>query len=163
MKKTNVFKNPLLFLFPLWHVLSAGLLLLLLMVDTRAGIFLAPIFEFSITGLAAILEAVLATGFIGFYYSSKGVSFLPSFAIANALPIIAMIAYTVLIACGSFESDASVIIGALGNGLFTIVSQYVSIIAEKTLSFYEPFVSFVALLASFIVGYSIGGAKQKKS
>lgn len=163
MKKTNIFKKPLLFLFPLWHVLSSGLFLLLLMVDTRAGIFLAPIFEFSIVGLAALVAAALVTGYIGQYYASNGVSFFPSFAIANALPILAVIAYTVLIACGSFESDASVIIGALSNGLFSIASQYVSIIAEKTLSFYEPFISFVALSASFIVGYSIGGAKQRKA
>ena len=163
MKKTNIFKNPLLFLFPLWHVLSAGLFLLLLMVDTRAGIFLAPIFEFSIVSLAAVVAAALATGFIGQYYASNGVSFFPSFIIANALPIIAVIAYTVLIACGSFESDASVIIGALGSGLFSVASQYVSIIAEKTLSFYEPFISFVVLSASFIIGYSLGGAKNKKA
>lgn len=163
MKKTNIFKNPLLFVFPLWHVLSSVLFFLLLMVDTRAGILLAPIFEFSIVGLAALVAAALVTGVIGQYYASNGVSFFPSFAIVNAIPILAMIAYTVLVACGSFESDASVIVGALGNGLFSVASQYLSIIAGKALSFYEPFISFIALSASFIIGYSLGGTKNKKA
>ena len=114
-------------------------------------------------GLAALVAAALATGFIGQYYASNGISFFPSFAIVNAIPILAMIAYTVLVACGSFESDAAVIVGALSNGLFSVASQYISIIAGKTLSFYEPFISFVALSASFIIGYSLGGTKNKKA
>ena len=53
-------------------------------------------------------------------------------------------------------------IGEFGNGIFSVVSLYVTVLSKMTFSFFEVYISFAFLIATFVVGYSVGILKNNK-
>ena len=155
-------KNLSVWLWALWPIGSALITLLMLMIDFEAGILIGPVYQITLVGVLVVAAGIFITGYAAYRFAKSGVGFLKAVLIGNALPLICMAIFTVLVLTGSGESDLAVVIGSLGTGIFQILSSYFTTLIGKTLSYYEVYIAFVALVASFSVGYAIGFSKSKK-
>lgn len=154
-------KNPLVYLWALVPVASAALFYLMLMIDTEIWVLIRPAFRFSIVGVLAVCAGFFVTGFAGFRFAKNGVGALKAILIGNAVPILCALAYGVLVAVGKGTETFVMAIGELGNGIFSIAALYVTLIAQRTFSYFEVYIAFGFLIASFVVGYSVGAARKK--
>ena len=150
------------YLWALWPVLSAVLTILMLMIDTRVGPLLAPVNEISVVGALVVLAGMFVTGYAAFRFAKSGVGALKAALIGNAIPILCVAVFTVFVLTGSGESDTAVMISCMGTGIFQILAAYFTVLIGKTLSYFEVYIAFAALIGTFIVGYAVGFSKGKK-
>lgn len=155
-------KNPLVYIWSLVPIASAALFFAMMLIDTEAGIWIAPIFRFSVVGVLAVLVGFFITGFAGFRFSRNGVGTLKSILIGNAIPILTVAVYTVFVVIGKGDLEIASAIGEFGNGMFSVVSLYLTIIAQRTFSYFEVYISFAFLILTFVVGYSVGMLNKQK-
>ena len=153
-------KNPLVYLWALLPVASAAVFFLMLFIDTEIWVLIRPIFKFSIVGVLAVCAGFFMTGFAGYRFAGCGVGALKAILIGNAVPIACALAYGVLVATGNGELHAAEMIGELGNGLFSLFALDITLIAQRTFSYFEVYIAFGFLIAAFVVGYSVGAAKK---
>ena len=154
--------KKVVFLWSLLPIASAALFYALLSIDVEAGIFIAPIFKFSIVGTLALLAGIFATGFAGFRFSKNGVDPFVAILAGNALPTLCVVVYTVFVVIGKGGSDVATVIGEFGNGIFSVLSLYLTVLAARTFSYLEVYISFALLIITFVVGYSVGRINAKK-
>jgi len=155
-------KSSLIWLWALWPIGSAIITLLMLMIDVRAGFFIAPVYELSMVSVVVSLSGVFVTAYAAYSIAKSGAGVLKAILIGNAIPIICIAVLTVLVVIGKGESDLSVLIGSLGTGIFQIPTSFLTTLIGKPLSYFEVYIAFAALMSTFAVGYAIGFSKIKK-
>jgi len=160
--KTKTEKSKLVYLWAFVPILSAALLFLFMSIDTEIGIFIRPLFEFSVVGVLFVLAGFFLTGLSGFRFARGGVGALKAILIGNAIPIVCTLTYSVCAIIGGAVAESMLFIGVFGNGLFAVVSLYITVLARFTNAIFEVYISFAALILSFVVGYSIGAIKNNK-
>lgn len=160
--KTKTEKSKLVYLWALCPILGAALLFLFMAVDTEIGIFIRPIFEFSVLGAVLVLSGFFLTGFSGFRFARNGVGALKAILVGNVIPIVCTLVYSVFAIIGGEAAESMLFLGVFGNGLFAVVSLYITVLARFTNSIFEVYISFGLLILSFVVGYSVGAIKNNK-
>ncbi len=166
MKKEQTIKQSILkpvYLTALFPLVSTALYLALMGLSTTED------FGFTFFGVLGFLAVTAAWGFVGSLFARTKNLMLPSVLIANAIPILTTIVYTVLyIIAQVMESESlegiAELIGTLGTGLFGVLGTW--LYALIPLYLFEPYINFVFSILVFIVGYSIGAShigNKKKS
>lgn len=155
-------KNPLVYLWALLPVAGAAAFFGYAAIDFEVGFLIGPIFRITVVGVLIVLASFFVTGLAGFRFAKNGVGALKAILVGNAIPILATLVYAVFVIFGNGDADAAKFIGTFGNGLFSIVPLFVSIITLWNFSYFEVFVSFAFLISSFVVGYSFGMLKNNK-
>lgn len=155
-------KNFSVYLWALWPVLSAVIMILMLMIDTKAEPFIAPAGEISVVGALVVLVGMFVTGYAAYRFAKSGVGALKAILIGNAIPILCVAVFTVFVLVGSGESDTAVMISSFGTGIFQMLAAYFTELIGKPLSYFEVYIAFAALIGAFIVGYTVGFSKSKK-
>jgi len=150
-------KTWLVYLLALLPILSVGIYLLLMAFGQAE--------DFAVLGILALLAAVLIWGFSGALFAKKGIALGKSVLIANALPILCTVVYTVIYVIAKFsESDALLnaaeIIGGLGTGVFGLFGTMLYVIVP--LSLFEVYVNLVFCILVFAVGFAIGASGRAK-
>lgn len=158
MKNTAVKKKSgLVYLLALLPVLSVGVYLLLMAFGQTE--------DFAILGILAFAAAVLIWGFAGALFAKAGVSFGKSALIANALPILSTVVYTVIYVIAKFSDsealvNAAEIVGGLGTGVLGFFGTMLYVIIP--LALFEVYVNLVFCVLVFAVGYAIGASGRTK-
>ena len=158
MKNTAVKKKSgLVYLLALLPVLSVGVYLLLMAFGQTE--------DFAILGILAFAAAVLIWGFAGALFAKSGVSFGKSALIANALPILSTVVYTVIYVIAKFSDsealvNAAEIIGGLGTGVLGFFGTMLYVIIP--LALFVVYVNLVFCVLVFSVGYAIGASGRAK-
>ncbi len=155
-------KNPLVYLWALLPIASAVLFYALIAIDFEVSFLIGPIFRISVVGVFAVLAGFFATWLAGFRFAKNGVGALKAILIGNAIPILTTLVYTAFVVSGNGDVDAGKVIGEFGNGIFSVVSLYVTVLSKMTFSFFEVYISFAFLILAFVVGYSVGILKNNK-
>ena len=155
-------KNPLVYLWALLPIAGAALFYALIAIDFEVSFLIGPIFRISVVGVLVVLAGFFVTGLAGFRFAKNGVGALKAILIGNAIPILTTLVYTVFVVSGNGDVDAGKVIAEFGNGIFSVVSLYITVLANRTFSFFEVYLSFAFLIASFVVGYSVGILKNNK-
>lgn len=155
-------KNPLVYLWTLMPIASAALFYALIAIDFEVSFLIGPIFRISVVGVLTVLAGFFMTWLAGFRFAKCGVGALKAILIGNAIPIVTTLIYTVFVVSGNGDVDAGKVIAEFGNGIFSVVSLYITVLANRTFSFFEVYISFAFLIASFVVGYSVGILKNNK-
>lgn len=150
--------KKLVYLLSLWPVANAALFILMMSIDVDKGFFIRPIFNVSLVGLLITAAALFMTGYVGFLFAKADVKMWKAVVFGNALPIVTTMTHTVFIMCGKESSDAAVIIGELGNGMFSTLSIYASALIGTKI---EVIASFALLIVTFAVGYLFAGISKK--
>ncbi|MBR7083358.1 MAG: hypothetical protein IKI51_04985 [Clostridia bacterium] len=150
------------YLWALLPLASAALFYALIAIDFEVSFLIGPIFRISVVGVLAVLAGFFATGLAGFRFAKNGVGALKAILVGNAIPILATLVYTAFVVSGNGDVDAGKVIAEFGNGIFSVVSLYVTVLTNMTFSFFEVYISFAFLIATFVVGYSVGILKNNK-
>lgn len=143
------------YLWALLPVASAVLSYLLYAIDTRAGIFIRPIFEFSVVGVICVLGMIFLTGLAGYGFAKAKVRAVWAVLIGNAIPILCTLAFLVLTIAGQGESDASMMCCFFAGGVILDGVGLVTGISGAHGDF-EIYVTLALIIAIFVVGYSLG-------
>ncbi len=132
---------------------------------------------FNLIALLVFLAATAGWGFVGALLSRSRTTFTKSALIANALPILCTIVYTILYLIAKINEmepevnltgeviittlDVAEIIGGLGTGLFGFLSTWIYPFAD--LGYFEVLLNLAYSIIAFAVGFAIGSsAKPKK-
>lgn len=152
-------KSRLVYLLALLPVLSIGLYLLLMAFGQAE--------DFAVLGILAFAAAVLIWGFAGALFAREGVGLGRSVVIANAVPLLCTVVYTVIYVVAKFSDSEALlntaeIIGGLGTGVFGLFGTMLYVIVP--LSLFEVYVNLVFCVLVFAVGFAIGvsGRAKKK-
>lgn len=150
-------KSGLVYLLALLPVLSVGVYLLLMAFGQTE--------DFAVLGILTFVVAVLIWGFAGALFAKEGVSFGKSVLVANALPILCTVVYTVIYVIAKFSDSEALlnvaeIIGGLGTGVFGFFGTMLYVIVP--LELFEVYVNLVFCILVFAVGFVIGSSKRAK-
>lgn len=150
-------KSKLVYLLALLPVISVGIYLLLMAFGKAE--------DFAVLGIFAFVAAVLIWGFSGAFFAKAGISFGKSVLIANALPILCTVVYTVIYIIAKFSDseallNAAEIIGGLGTGVFGLFGTMLYVIVP--LALFEVYVNLVFCILVFAVGFAVGASGRAK-
>lgn len=150
-------KSRLVYLLALLPILSVGVYLLLMAFGQAE--------DFAVLGILTFAAAVLIWGFAGVLFAKAGISFGKSALIANALPILCTVVYTVIYVIAKFSDseallNAAEIIGGLGTGVFGLFGTMLYVIIP--LALFEVYVNLVFCILVFAVGFAIGASRRAR-
>ena len=158
MKQNSIWKN--VYLLSLVPLLSIVLYL---------GMMVGGLVEELYLWAVVILIAMSGIwGFVGFLFARSRVTLFHSLWIGNLIPITTTVAYFALyIICKFTESasllDTASLIGGLGTGVFGVVGVIFFTLAPFSLELLQILISFIFQILVFVVGYSIGASRTKKT
>lgn len=119
--------------------------------------------ELSVLSALIVAGALYAWGACGAFAARHRAGMFSVTLAAHAIPLISLVAYTVLKLVTAFGGgDAAgdfAVVFALGFGVFNIVGSVIyQVVAVNVM---EAVVDTVVMLGAFIIGYSIGTEKKK--
>ncbi len=167
-QKTMSKKAPAwVWLLSLVPVLSTGLFVLIL-ADAIPFIeyevfYYAPggDMKFHTSAILMLLVAIAGWGACGFLFGYFRAKMLPAVLVANALPILSTVVYTVCLLGAYFGSAAMgdvALVAALGMGLFSYIDTF--IYGFFSLGDFGLYLDLIFVIFTFIVGFTIGKSKR---
>lgn len=131
---------------------------------------------FNFIALLIFLAATVGWGATGAWFARTRNTFIKSSLIANALPILCTIVYTILYLIARINEmepeinltgeeiitllDVAEIIGGLGTGLFGLLSTWLYNFVD--LGYFEVLANLLFSLVVFAVGFAIGSSTKSK-
>ncbi len=116
---------------------------------------------FHTSGILMLILAIAAWGACGFLFGYFRAKMLPAVLVANALPIISAVVYTVCL-FGAYLGASSMgdvaLVSALGMGLFSYIDTF--IYGFFSLGDFGLYVDLIFVIFTFIVGFTIGKSKR---
>ncbi len=116
---------------------------------------------FHSSALLMLVIAIAGWGACGFLFGYFRAKMLPAVLIANALPIISTVVYTVCI-FGAYLGSSSMgdvaLVSALGMGLFSYIDTFIH--GFFSLGDFGLYIDMIFLIFTFICGFTIGKSKR---
>ncbi|MBQ2988643.1 MAG: hypothetical protein IKM00_10700 [Clostridia bacterium] len=166
MKNKFTFKK--VYLLSLVPLLSTALYLVSMIFCSDAILYFA---EYGFTpavylALAILIGVIVLWAYCGVLFSRSNTKIGVSVLIANAIPILTTLIFMVLYIIYKYSGSEALftvaeLIGCLGTGAFGILSE-VAYMLFSVSTLMQIFISFVACILVFMMGYAIGGPVEGK-